>query len=202
MKYAHPRHPGPHPCHPGKSRDLVTKKRGGCNRRPARPSHFADRKIPAFAGMTIRVIFVFILSMVMAYPVSANEKWSRGKQEDCYTAEVLTDYLDSWNNLHLAYKQFGDCYRDGGPAEVMSEATIRLFADHWHELPALEKLADRDSLFLQFVLSHIDKTLNEDDIDKVDKLSKNSCPIHTHGICAQISDRILKLDQEIKKETP
>ncbi len=59
---------------------------------------------------------------------SANADEEKCSMRDSYAAETVTDYMDSWKNMHLAYKQFKQCSESGGPAEGFSDADAKLMA--------------------------------------------------------------------------
>ncbi len=73
--------------------------------------------------------------MSVALLVGASNAHSEECDErDGYTAETLTDYLDSWKNVARFYKDFKKC-DNGGVAEGVSDAVARLLAQSWRTGP-------------------------------------------------------------------
>lgn len=140
---------------------------------------------------------VFTLSALLLLfcvsPVSASEH--KCTQFDSYAAETVFSYLDSWKNMHLAYKQFRHC-DDGGPAEGFSEAAARLMADHWHDLPQALPIIAADPDFETWVIRHLDETDNYDDLRKIDHLAQTACPPQTKVLCGKIHAHIQSLKPE------
>jgi hypothetical protein len=110
-------------------------------------------------------------------------------ERDGYAAEVVTDYLDSWQNVAQFYKQFQDC-DDGGVAEGVSDAVARLLANHWNRLQDLLKRTSVDAAFEAFVVKHLDETDNGNDLRQIALLAKSKCPVGASELCKKLSSRI------------
>jgi hypothetical protein len=93
-----------------------------------------------------------------------------------------------WNGLYRIFKQFGAC-DDGVIGERFSADVAQLFAKQWTHLDALNRLAAADKLFEQFVLRHIDTTLDEDDLLHITDNSKSRCPAGQQRICSLVHAR-------------
>ncbi|MBZ8142858.1 hypothetical protein CLD22_23555 [Rubrivivax gelatinosus] len=71
-------------------------------------------------------------------------------REESYAAEVITDYLTTWSNVYMFYKQFRHCY-DGAIAEGTQDKVQLLWADKWSELPQMLALTTKDREFKNFI---------------------------------------------------
>jgi hypothetical protein len=156
-------------------------------------------------SLILIILILFTLSPSLAEakqrdPLSMFPQTTECKKDDGLVAEVITDYLDSWDNMHLAYVQFGPCYAMGGPAEGIAESVIHLLLDKWPDVAYFQHLAIHDKNFGHFVLSHIDLTLNSDEVGQLKKVASTSCSKETKIICTKILQRIDELDKEAKEE--
>jgi hypothetical protein len=93
-----------------------------------------------------------------------------------------------WNGLYRLFKQFGAC-DDGIIGERFSADVAHLFSTQWTHLDALSHLAAGDKTFEQFVLRHIDTTLDEDDLLHIADNSKSRCPAGQKRICGLVHAR-------------
>ena len=107
--------------------------------------------------------------------------------EDAQRADKAVDGLNSWDRIHDWYKSFRRC-DDGGLAEGVSEAVARNLIERWETLPRLGQLIN-DPGFRQFVLKHVDQTLDEDEIKKIDVNSEKRCPTNLHPFCLELKKR-------------
>ena len=74
-------------------------------------------------------------------------------------AERQTDALKSWNSVYRFYARFSQC-DDGGIAEGTSDAVAKLLANHWDTVTELVKLISSHKGFENFVLRHVDETID------------------------------------------
>lgn len=86
----------------------------------------------------------------------------------------------------MASRKYGHC-DDGAIAEGFSEAVARLLVDRWPTLPALAKLAARDPALTQFVLRHVDATLDTNDVEMIGKLARTKCSQATVPLCRELA---------------
>jgi len=93
-----------------------------------------------------------------------------------------------WNALFRLFKQFGAC-DDGAIGERFSADVAHLFSTQWNHLEILNRLASSSKAFEQFVLRHIDTTLDEDDLLHLTDKSKSRCPTGQNRICRLIHAR-------------
>ena len=94
---------------------------------------------------------------------------------------------NDWNALYRLFKQFGACDA-GSMGERFSADVAHLFSTQWNRLDALNHLA-ADKAFEEFVLRHIDTTLDEDDLLHLTDNSKSGCPAGQNRICRLIHAR-------------
>jgi len=137
--------------------------------------------------------FVALLLLLCVSPASASEHQCTNLESGA--AVFVTGYLDSWKNMHLAYKQFRHC-DEGGPAEGFSEADARLMADHWVDLPQALPIIDADPDFEKWVIRHLDETDDYKDLWKIDHLSQTACPVQVKAFCRKIHTQIQSLDSD------
>jgi hypothetical protein len=107
-------------------------------------------------------------------------------QLEGYAAERVTDYLNNWHNLYLAYSQFGHC-DDGAVGEGFSAAISRLLVDQWPKLNELSAYAMNDRKFENFVIRHIDETVTTEDLLKINENAKSECPSSAVNLCNKIA---------------
>jgi hypothetical protein len=92
----------------------------------------------------------------------------------------------SWHALHQQFDRYGSC-DDGAIAEAFTEAVIRLLADRWLEFRDLARLSKTDPTFRSFVMRHIDATVRDEDLTKVAKSARSSCPPGAAALCDNIA---------------
>jgi hypothetical protein len=95
------------------------------------------------------------------------------------------DALRTWDVLYASYKKFGHC-DDGAIGEGYSESVARILADHWTSLPRFEQLAGRDARFGEFVIRHLDATLNTDDVERIRRMGATHCPPGLRRTCSDL----------------
>ena len=98
-------------------------------------------------------------------------------------AEMATDNLKNWKAVYGFYKRFLRC-DDGGVAEGVSDAIAKLLANHWEHFSDFAKLASTDKGFEQFVVRHVDETI--DSVHDAPKISENArlhCPSNSVQLC-------------------
>jgi len=101
-------------------------------------------------------------------------------------ADAMIDELDSWAKVTILYTKYRQC-DEGYFAEGYSEGIARLLVDRWDTLPDLDAAVKRRPRLKQFVLRHINATLNGDDLDKIEALSTTSCPPSLTPLCRDLA---------------
>ncbi|MDK9362796.1 MULTISPECIES: hypothetical protein [Lelliottia] len=104
---------------------------------------------------------------------------------DAEAADLAVDSLSSWQAVSENYSHYGQC-DDGSIAEGNSEAVIRLLVDKWNTLPALDALAKKNPAFGDWVLNHIDTTLDSGDLEAVARRAQKNCPDHSKQLCEKV----------------
>ena len=129
--------------------------------------------------MLIRILLVFGLLLSVATEAKECSKY------EAFAAESVTDYLNNWHNLHLAFKQFGHC-DDGAIGEGLSEAVARLLVDQWPTFSELVSYSSKEPGFEKFVLAHIDETVTSEDLVKIHEYANTRCPANAKALCQKI----------------
>jgi hypothetical protein len=115
------------------------------------------------------------------------------QQHPCTDAEGQralnqADTLRSWDALYKSYRLYRAC-DDGAIAEGYSESVARILVDHWSTLPRLAYLARNNVKFRQFVLGHVDATLDMGDVQKIRTKAKTQCPRGLRDVCDNLANR-------------
>jgi hypothetical protein len=101
-----------------------------------------------------------------------------------FEAERSLDYLNSWEDIYQSFKKYKQC-DDGALAEGYSDKIVHMLADHWDKLNELIRISSADKEFHDFVLRHIDATVNYSDLDKI-LINCKHCPESLRNICSEI----------------
>jgi hypothetical protein len=97
----------------------------------------------------------------------------------------------AWEDLYRLFKQFGVC--DGGAiGDRFSRDVAQLFSKQWSHLDTLGRLAAADKAFEQFVLRHIDKSLDEEELLAISDNSMSHCPTAEKRLCGLARARAQK----------
>ncbi len=106
-------------------------------------------------------------------------------QWDIHDAEGISDFLDSWQKIHIAYLRFRQC-DEGTVRARFSKAVTDLLAYHWSRLNELQPLIAADSAFGGFVVSHADEA-GPHALKDIRRFAAEKCPQSAGALCAQIS---------------
>lgn len=107
-------------------------------------------------------------------------------RDEAYAGEVVVDYLNSWENVHLFYGQFLHCY-DGGIAEGAQDRIQLLWADRWGDLPKMLALTKKEPGFNAFVMrSLFSEAFPQDTFAKVLRNAKTKCPTGGRAFCREV----------------
>jgi hypothetical protein len=119
----------------------------------------------------------------------ATAQGKRCTRQEAETAETEIDALKTWNSVNRFYKNLSQC-DDGGIAEGVSEAVAKLLANHWESIGGLVKLVTSDRGFENFVLRHVDETINwEQDVPKIRKNATSRCPPNATRLCNALLEK-------------
>lgn len=104
---------------------------------------------------------------------------------EAFAAESVTDYLDSWSNVYLFYKQYNHC-NDGSISEGASDKIELLWFEHWDLLPEMQKIASSDPEFKEFLLKEVNSELfPKERFDAVQKNARSNCPPSVKEFCLE-----------------
>jgi hypothetical protein len=107
-------------------------------------------------------------------------------REEAFAAQTITDYLDSWDNVLLFFKQFHHCY-DGAIAGGAQDKIQLLWATRWNELPRMIALTDRDPGFKDFLWVVLrSEAFPQDTFAQVVNNARRSCPPGAREFCAAV----------------
>jgi hypothetical protein len=127
---------------------------------------------------------ILITLLVAALAQVANAK--ECTQTEAYAAELVTDYLDSWKNVNLAFREFGHC-DDGAIGEGFDEAISLLWANQWKKLPEMLKDAKENKEFKAFIYKRIwSETVPAERWRKILKKAQKECPNGGKEFCTEI----------------
>ena len=133
---------------------------------------------------------VFFVAMVMCGSAVVAKECTR---LDVSEAEAVLDYVDSWKTMHLAHEQYRHCETNLSISEGFSSAVAGLLLNDWQRLPDLVQVLRRDPVFEDFVLGHIDETIEDGDRHSLDALAKGHCPTDAAALCGNIRNRLSSL---------
>ena len=104
-------------------------------------------------------------------------------QTEAISAESVVDYLDSWDNVYLFFKQYGHCY-DASIAEGANDKIQLLWVNHWHDLPRMLQLTAQDPKFKAFIWQRAhDEDYPANEFAKTLNDAKTSCPKDGANFC-------------------
>ena len=110
-------------------------------------------------------------------------------QQEAAQAERETNSLKTWNSVYKFYKKFSHC-DDGGIAEGVSDAVAKLLANRWDSVSELVKLVSSEKGFEDFVLRHVDETIDwEQDVPKIRQNAKSRCPPNSTRLCKALLEK-------------
>ncbi|WP_319585604.1 hypothetical protein [uncultured Desulfobulbus sp.] len=117
---------------------------------------------------------IFALVICVAFPCHA-EPTEKCSEREAFAAETVTDYLDSWKNVYLFFKQFNHCY-DAAIAEGAQDAIQHLWVEKWASLPEMIALTNKDSAFKKFIWQSIrDETFPKNSFVRFVKHATREC---------------------------
>jgi len=106
-------------------------------------------------------IVVIVLSLAL---ISGTTHAKNCTERDAEAADLAIDNLDSWEAIQKNYVAYAQC-DDGSIAEENSEAIARMLIDKWQDIAKLQSAINYNSGFENYVMRHIDATLDADDAD-------------------------------------
>ena len=137
-----------------------------------------------------------LLACDLAAPVTADNQHHCDEKQDQWFHRPDPK---TWNALYTLYKEFGGC-DDGGIAEGFSDDVAQLFLGQWTDLGSLNRLFIADKSFKEFVLRHIDATLDESQLKGIASNAKSHCPAWGARLCRSVESRANRGVRELSKQ--
>ena len=101
-------------------------------------------------------------------------------------AAAAADHLRGWPEVFSFYRDYRDC-DDGGVADAVTDAVVRLLAGRWGDLATLARIVRDNPNFKSFVLSHVDSTADTKDLERVRNQSSQRCPPDLRSLCKDVT---------------
>jgi hypothetical protein len=117
---------------------------------------------------------IHIIGLVLALSCPGN-----AQEQRCH---ALVPTLRTWDALYKSFQSNGRC-DDGLIGEGYSESVARILVDRWNTTPRLASLVTKSIAFRQFVLRHIDASLDTNDLEKIKARTKTQCPQGLRVLC-------------------
>lgn len=116
--------------------------------------------------------------------------------EEMDAADAAISKIHDWTGVHSFYSHLQQC-DDSSISEGISATVVNLLAHQWGTSGQLEKIADNDKTFESWVLSHIDTTVDDRDLEIIVKNAKRKCSEGDGNFCEKIEDAAYQALQEI-----
>jgi hypothetical protein len=150
----------------------------------------------------MQTVLALLIAACALLPVAAH-----AQQRPCSSAENLQAEdeavkLRSWDALYKSYRRHARC-NNVDAAEGYSESVARILVDHWKTLPRLSQLAEKDKVFGEFVLGHVDATLDMGDVYKIRANAIQNCPAGLRNLCKDLrkqADSAIKEDASVNRQ--
>lgn len=124
----------------------------------------------------IMVVLCFYFSNVYAEGCS---------QQDFDKADMAIGLLKSWETVDEYFSMYSNCDVDY-VNEGTSEKMIRLLVDKWGHLDELSELIKRKPAIENYVLEHVNSTLDINDLEKLRDYSTSNCQIDDESLCDKL----------------
>ena len=125
------------------------------------------------------IIFIFAF-----FSAHAEEMCS---QRDYDKADIAMNSLKSWATVDDYFSMYANCDVDY-VNEGTSEKIIRLLVDKWGQLDELSALVKKKPAIEDYVLEHINSTLDIDDLEKLRDYSASNCQVNNENLCKKLHD--------------
>ena len=132
---------------------------------------------------------LILLALFSFCVLSSEQSLAECTLEKGVKAERQTDYLKSWTAVYDFFKEYAEC-DDGGIAEGVSDAVVKLFIKDWPNIASLQKMTDTDQDFKNFVFRHIDQTADFREVKQIGNLAHQECPQNAQRICKDLQMQI------------
>lgn len=145
------------------------------------------------------VAFCFLAALLLADSAGADPAGRICSNVESAKAEDGLAAIATWDQLHAAYRRFGQC-DDGAIAEGYSDIVAYLLTNKWSTIDRFSALSRKDADFERFVLRHIDETLSPDDAAAIHHNACKRCPIGVGETCGKIRDTEAELARYLLKD--
>jgi hypothetical protein len=130
---------------------------------------------------------------------------AEAQQKPCSHAESLqvedeAKKLRTWEVLYKSYGLYARC-NNVDAEDGYSESVARILVDYWQTLPGLSHLGEKDRRFWDFVLGHVDATLNMDDVGKIRSSAIQRCQWSANACWRQPTHHLSVLCKDLEKAT-
>jgi hypothetical protein len=142
-----------------------------------------------------------VLIVLFSFPASASEPVSSCKDRESYDKEFMTldqqlssehPSLESWEYLHRFYlglvERFPEC-DDGAHGQRLSEEVGYLLGVRWDKFSGLEKVAEKDKAFVEFVMGHLNSSAEPKTLEAIVKNATTKCSDKAKALCLKIKRR-------------
>jgi hypothetical protein len=136
---------------------------------------------------------VFTILFALALSASALSGCSAAHGATCSAlmaqqADSEIDNMDTWTKVYEFFRKYKSC-DDGSISEGLSEAIARILLDSAGTFSAENQQAFRNKGFQQFVVRHINTTLDTVDLEKISKLTNERCAKEFIDLCTEIKSK-------------
>ncbi|RXR07305.1 hypothetical protein [Pseudoxanthomonas composti] len=111
--------------------------------------------------------------------------------QEAFAAEQEASSVRHWEAVYQSYERFFHC-DDGAIREGYSYSVGSLLANQWEEFDELVLLTRGSPRFEDFVVSHIDETLPQNDARKIQE-NLSRCPKSGKKLCSRLKRAITSL---------
>ena len=101
--------------------------------------------------------------------------WSADEERQFDATDSLLNAVHDWGSLHRAFPALQP-YDDGYFADGISDFVVQRLAKHWSTFPELAAMAEADTTFGSWVVSHIDATTDWDDLARIERHARGRGP--------------------------
>jgi len=147
-----------------------------------------------------RILALFLAICIQSVATLAQQKPCSDAESQQSEAEA--DSLRTWDALYRSYRLYAHC-GNASAAEGYSESVAGILVDHWQTLSRLSQLAKKDKDFRDFVLGHVDATLDMGDVKKIHANAIQHCPSALRNLCEDLkreAESALQEDASVHKK--
>jgi hypothetical protein len=105
-----------------------------------------------------------------------------------HLASLRLEKATGLTEIRAVANEFPGCMQGGGISEEVSDGVAVQLSRHWVRSISALTTQQRDAKLLTFVLTHLNATDSSDDLKKVERNARLSCPKGARPICHQIRE--------------